>query len=68
MYVCICNAVTDREIHAAAEAGVEDLWALQKELGVATQCGSCRDGASRILSEHRTAAAAQPALYRPKAG
>ena len=44
MYVCICNAITDRQIRRAAKAGVEDLWGLQKELGVASGCGTCRAG------------------------
>jgi len=33
MYVCICNAVTDKQIRQAARSGVEDLWGLQRELG-----------------------------------
>jgi len=65
MYVCICNAITDKQIRQAAEAGVRDLWSLQKELGVATSCGSCKEMASDILREHATGA--QPRIYRPAA-
>ena len=53
MYVCICNAITDSQIREAARGGIEDLWGLQAELGVATRCGSCRNAASEILREHR---------------
>ena len=35
MYVCICNAITDKQIRAAAESGTTDLWGLQAELGAA---------------------------------
>ena len=35
MYICICNAISDKDIRRAAEAGATDLWALQSELGVA---------------------------------
>ena len=70
MYVCICNAITDRQIRSAAEGGATDLWALQRELGVATGCGTCRDSASAILAEHRASEAsrqlAQPRLYQPR--
>ncbi len=71
MYVCICNAITDTQIRAAAEAGATDLWALQHELGVGSQCGSCKETAAGILSELRTERAhqaklAQPVLYQPK--
>ncbi len=65
MYVCICNAITDTQIRQAAESGVRDLWQLQKELGVAAKCGSCKEQASQILREHRkTSKRVQPALHR----
>ena len=68
MYVCICNAITDTQIRQAAEAGADDLWSLQRELGVATGCGSCREMASEILAEHRNEDSqqiAQPVVYTP---
>ena len=65
MYVCICNAITDKQIRAAAEAGATDLWALQKTIGVAAGCGSCRETASEILVEYRAAESAQPQVYTP---
>ena len=66
MYVCICNAITETQIRDAADAGAEDLWALQAELGVATNCGSCKETASEILSEKRQArTAAEPKIYVP---
>jgi len=65
MYVCICNAITDKQIRVAAEAGVSDLWGLQKTLGVATNCGACKEMAADILREHATGA--QPRMYRPAA-
>ena len=66
MYVCICNAITDKEIRRAAKSGVRDLWSLQRELGVATGCGSCKETAADILRE--TAGKARqftPRVYRP---
>ena len=66
MYVCICNAVTDKQIRKAAESGVQDLWALQRELGVGSGCGSCKEMASEILGESRRAKARfEPVLYQP---
>jgi len=72
MYVCICNAITDKQIREAAEAGVGDLWALQRELGVGSQCGSCKESAAEILNDLRSkkarlASVAQPVLYQPNA-
>jgi len=68
MYVCICNAITDKQIRKAAESGARNLWDLQSELGVATQCGSCKEMASDILREsatRETMTNAQPRIYRP---
>ena len=68
MYVCICNAITDKQIRSAAEAGATDLWALQAELGVASGCGSCMEMAAEILNEvHSQRRVATPAIYTPAA-
>jgi len=53
MYVCICNAITDKQIRQAADDGVSDLWQLQKELGVASNCGKCKQVAVEILGERK---------------
>jgi len=65
MYVCICNAITDKQIRKAAKAGATDLWSLQAKLGVASGCGSCKDVASEILAEYRNRPAPQPMVYQP---
>ena len=65
MYVCICNAVTDSQIREAAKAGVTNVWQLQSELGVATNCGSCREVAAEILSENRQVRRVEPKLFVP---
>jgi bacterioferritin-associated ferredoxin len=52
MYVCICNAVTDHQIRAAADRGVSTLDALAAETGCGTTCGCCREFALRILEDN----------------
>lgn len=51
MYVCICNQVTDHEIHGAAHLGVSTLDELAETLGVGTCCGRCTDCARQVLAE-----------------
>jgi len=51
VYVCICNQVTDREIHGAVQLGVSTLDELAETLGVGTCCGRCRDCAQQVLAE-----------------
>ncbi|MBT8086017.1 MAG: bacterioferritin-associated ferredoxin [Woeseia sp.] len=66
MYVCICNAITDRDIRRAAADGADNLYALQSRLGVAAGCGSCADHAREILREgHAKQPARPPTLYVP---
>lgn len=49
MYVCICAAVSDRQIASAVAAGADSLEKLGMELGVGTGCGCCRETAQRML-------------------
>jgi len=51
MYVCICNAVTDRDIRRAAEEGVETYAQLQACTGCGTCCGCCEADARLLLAE-----------------
>lgn len=51
MYVCICKAVTDRQIRQAVELGATSLADLKESLGVATGCGKCAAFARAILRE-----------------
>lgn len=68
MYVCICKAVTDKQIRRARADGIDNFYDLQESLGVATCCGGCADTAESILNEgnHGTSAP-RPRLYIPSA-
>ena len=54
MFVCICNAITDRQIQEVVAAGATSLSDLQAQLGVATCCGCCSYLASSYLSANNT--------------
>ncbi|HTV50033.1 MAG TPA: (2Fe-2S)-binding protein [Steroidobacteraceae bacterium] len=56
MYVCICKAVTDRQIRGAIRQGADTLSELQARLPVATGCGCCRGSVLRLLAEERESA------------
>lgn len=53
MYVCICNAVTDRDILNAVDNGARSLDDLGEMLKVATCCGRCADTANHLLTQAR---------------
>lgn len=55
MYVCICQAVTDRQIHQAALGGARTVKDLQRDLGVTRDCGLCASCARSCLeSAHQS--------------
>ncbi|MEA5445232.1 (2Fe-2S)-binding protein [Gammaproteobacteria bacterium AB-CW1] len=49
MYVCVCNAVSDRAILAAIDEGAHSLPCLMDRLGVATACGTCEEAVREQL-------------------
>jgi len=66
MYVCVCNAVTDRDIGSAVAEGCGSLRELRDQLGVGNCCGRCTGCAREVLknsmhthAHHRTTTAAQ---------
>ncbi len=65
MYVCICNAITDKQIRRAAKNGVDNLYELRESLGVAANCGSCADQAQSILNESGQGKFARASMYYP---
>lgn len=55
MYVCICNAVTDRAVREAAAEGVRCVGELTMRTGCGGGCGACVELAERILEEAHAA-------------
>ena len=49
MYVCICKAVTDKQIRRSVGDGVASYNELQSRLAVGTDCGKCCDEAQAVL-------------------
>jgi bacterioferritin-associated ferredoxin len=54
MFVCLCNAVTDREIREAVDNGVEHVDELGALCGVGTGCGGCRNFAQELIENRRS--------------
>ena len=52
MYICLCKAVTDSEIRAAVEDGVEHVSHLAERCGLGTGCGRCQETAQQVIEEH----------------
>jgi bacterioferritin-associated ferredoxin len=61
MYICLCNALTDRHVRAAAQAGANRPSEIYRACGCAAHCGTCAATVRRILNE-MAATALQPDL------
>jgi bacterioferritin-associated ferredoxin len=68
MYVCICNAVTERQIRQEVGRGARTIADLRRTLNIGSRCGACECFAEEVLDEeHPQEGSAPPpgALSRP---
>jgi len=73
MYVCICNAVTDRQIKAAVQEGYGTFKKIQQQLDVGTGCGKCECHAKEVILEatndkRKARVSSPPVTFNPVSG
>jgi len=69
VYICLCNAITERQIVEAAELGARSSEDLAHGLGVGLGCGRCTSCAKTLLVETvARIASAVPACARSGQG
>lgn len=56
MYVCICNAIREKDLRAAARCCRDGTEELYTRLGRTPQCRQCLDEATDIVAEERALA------------
>lgn len=56
MYVCICNAIRERDLRTAARTCPGDADAVYESLDRRPICGQCLDEAAEILIDERSRA------------
>lgn len=49
MYVCICKALTEKDIHQAVASGCNSVRELKRQTGLASECGRCASCAKGLL-------------------
>ena len=57
MYICLCNAITEKAVRECAQRGACSVDQLTFELGVGSGCGRCRDCADEVLRDVQAAEA-----------
>ena len=53
MILCICNALTEDEVRAAARRGAPCAQTAYRSLGCEAQCGTCLCYADEVIAEER---------------
>ena len=53
VYVCICNALTDKDFARATRAGATTVGQAFKALDSTPQCGRCFDCARQVIADTR---------------
>ena len=61
MIVCHCRVVSDRQVRAAIEHGVDDLEGIAEACGAGSDCGGCHPRLEHLL---RTGRSERPVLLR----
>jgi bacterioferritin-associated ferredoxin len=57
MYICVCHAISDRQIREAVDRGAGSLYEVQTQLPVASCCGRCEDSAREVIEKQLESAA-----------
>lgn len=68
MYVCVCNAVTERDIHQAVENGASTVKHLKESLGVSADCSSCASCAKACIKAAKKQQAASSTSFSEMVG
>jgi bacterioferritin-associated ferredoxin len=56
MVVCVCNAIREKDVRAAARRGCQDPCSAYASLGLRPRCGQCVPFARQIIAAERASA------------
>jgi bacterioferritin-associated ferredoxin len=51
MYICLCNAITDRDLRAQSAEGATSVAMVYRALGCQPQCGKCVPFVRQLLRQ-----------------
>lgn len=60
MFICACEAVTDRAIRAAIENGASTPEEIGRACGAGSRCGGCWPALDELLREHGSPSSDRP--------
>jgi bacterioferritin-associated ferredoxin len=56
MYVCVCQAISDRQIREVVDRGAASVYEVQAHLPVASCCGRCEDSVRQVIEAQMSSA------------
>ncbi|MCD0453797.1 (2Fe-2S)-binding protein [Actinocorallia sp. API 0066] len=62
MYVCVCNAVTEDDVHTCLAAGAQTTRQVKDGCGMKPGCGTCTRRITAMVSEWKTASELMDAM------
>jgi len=63
MYICICNAITDKQILKTQQAGCYSIDEVIQQLGVGDCCGRCVEKAEDLLIQNAGVQTYNPSIF-----
>ena len=63
MYVCVCRAITDKQLRIAVKEGAKTTKSLRSKLGCINQCGKCEQQVCEIRDEVIASTQSKTPLY-----
>ena len=51
MYVCICKAITEKDIRHAVVQGISSLEKLSEKTSITNDCGCCTEHACKVIED-----------------
>lgn len=55
MYICVCNAVTDRQVKKCIDQGMHSVGRIKKHFEFGSCCGKCSCHIRELIDQHATA-------------
>lgn len=67
MYVCVCNAISDRQLKQAVDEGIVSIGKLKKHLDFESCCGRCTDCLRDLVAKYQQECDPSCPRYQPQA-
>ena len=68
MYICVCNAISDKDVKTAIKNGAKSIKELNQQLNVGSNCGTCVSSIQLLIDDSKQAKTFNLPIYTPSFG